>query len=288
MFKFEMPLFPHTKKDLTQETLPIFQEYREILLDQLSNYDEELLEKLIEEEPISPIFLREKLLQLVLSRQIMPILCGTAKNNINIFSLMDKINQILPNPIHGGSSDIQNILKSPIFKNYSIAQVFKINHDGPTFNVPISYFRVYKGNIKSSNLSLKIGMRREDNALSGGDANDAEAGQAGAVNPASGSSGFEIHQNDITFSPLKGSNLKLFKPFGNEHKSVIKIDLGEIGIIRNQPDLNSGDFIIQQNQGSAVESGVINKKLNLSQNEEKILYNIFTKSQIQEPLRTGS
>jgi elongation factor G len=72
--------------------------YREHLLEAASHADDELLEKLLEEEDISEDLLRRALRAGTLSGKLTPVLCGSAKEYHGVRGLLDAVVDYLPSP----------------------------------------------------------------------------------------------------------------------------------------------------------------------------------------------
>jgi elongation factor G len=114
--------------------------YREQLIESAVESDDELMEKFLEGEELTP----EELLSLVKlgtrSGQIIPVLCGSAAKNIGIQTLLDAIVDYLPSAAEAVPEEAKALgdtLSLFIFKTQS-AQVGTI-----------STFRVYSGTLKS-------------------------------------------------------------------------------------------------------------------------------------------
>lgn len=84
---------------IPEELLPEAQEQREFLLEQLAEYDDEIMEKYLEGEEISPADLRRALRQATLRGQLVPVLCGSALRNKGIQPLLDAVVDYLPSPL---------------------------------------------------------------------------------------------------------------------------------------------------------------------------------------------
>ncbi len=66
------------------------------ILEWLADYDEELLEKFLGQSPVSPDRIRQKLAELVASRQVVPILYGASLRAVGVRELLDAVVQFLP------------------------------------------------------------------------------------------------------------------------------------------------------------------------------------------------
>jgi elongation factor G len=120
--------------DIPTDYINISNEYREIMLESLSNIDNDLMEKYLYGKEISENDILKALRSGCLSNEIVPVLCGSAFKNKGVQTLLDYIIGILPSPSDKGSDET---------KPFS-GLVFKIisgNHGKLTF------VRVYSGKI---------------------------------------------------------------------------------------------------------------------------------------------
>ena len=74
-------------------------EYREKLLEAVSEVDDEIMEKYLSEEEIDVKQLNDVIRKATISRQIVPVLCGSALKNKGVQSLLDAIELYLPSPL---------------------------------------------------------------------------------------------------------------------------------------------------------------------------------------------
>jgi len=126
--------------------------FREKLVEAVAEVDDELLEKYLGGEELSKEELTSGLRKAVLNGSVVPILAGSALQNIGINLLLDNINNYLPSPEEGdvlitGSSGEQEKIKgtpdSPL-----AALVFKTTAD--PYVGKLTYFRVYCGVFESN------------------------------------------------------------------------------------------------------------------------------------------
>ncbi|MBA7608700.1 Elongation factor G [subsurface metagenome] len=128
-------------------------EYREKLIEEVSEADEELMEKYLKGEEIEEELLKRGIRKGTLSATLIPVLCGAAIKNKGIQPLLDAIVDYLPSPI-----DIQAVEGiNPIDKSKEkreasdsklfAALAFKIATDPYVGN--LTFFRVYSGSVKA-------------------------------------------------------------------------------------------------------------------------------------------
>ncbi|MBT5794347.1 MAG: GTP-binding protein, partial [Deltaproteobacteria bacterium] len=98
-FKEEAYGAEYESGDLTEELEAQAQEWRQQLLEQLSLYDDDLLEKIVEEEEVSQGEVVRVIRKATLSGQITPVLCGSAFKNKGVQQLLDAVVHYLPSPL---------------------------------------------------------------------------------------------------------------------------------------------------------------------------------------------
>jgi elongation factor G len=122
---------------------------RELMLEQIVDYDDQLMAHVLEESPISPELIISTVRKAMKSGKISPVLCGSAFKNKGIQQLLDAIVQFLPSPVDRGTVEgIDPISgekkeRKPELKQPFSALVFKISSDPHIGR--LAYARVYSG-----------------------------------------------------------------------------------------------------------------------------------------------
>ena len=125
---------------------------RNLLIEQIAEFDDVLLEKYIEGESISELEIRSALRAATIEAKIVPVLCGSALKNKGVPPLLNAIVEYLPSPMDiEGTQGIDAKTKEDIQvthenKDFS-ALVFKAVAD--PFIGRLVYFRVYSGELKT-------------------------------------------------------------------------------------------------------------------------------------------
>ncbi len=124
--------------------------YREMLLDRVADASDEVMEKVLEGEPVPPELLQKVIRKGTLERRWVPVLGGSAFKNKGVQPLLDAIVAYLPDPsdldhvtghdLHTGA-DIQRAL---VPTDPLAALVFKVQIDT---HGEIYYLRVYSGKL---------------------------------------------------------------------------------------------------------------------------------------------
>ncbi|MBU1343217.1 MAG: elongation factor G [Proteobacteria bacterium] len=127
-------------------------EYRDKLLEAISEVNDDIMEKYLSEEEISAEELIRAIRGATISRKIVPVLCGSALKNKGIQPLLDGIELFLPSPvdvpplkgIHPETNETVDCLPK---KNAPLAAlIFKVSMiEGRK----LSFVRIYSGRIES-------------------------------------------------------------------------------------------------------------------------------------------
>src|SRR3954454_5586956 len=86
-------------EDIPGELLEAAEAAREHLLDEVSHYDDDLVELILEEQEIPADRLREAIRKATLSSQMTPVLCVSSFKNKGVQPLLDAVIDFLPSPL---------------------------------------------------------------------------------------------------------------------------------------------------------------------------------------------
>lgn len=89
----------YTEGDIPEHLLPIAKEYREKMLESLSDVDDAIMEKFLNREEISADEIMEALRKGTLELKLTPVFCGSAFRNKGVQQLLDAIVHYLPSPL---------------------------------------------------------------------------------------------------------------------------------------------------------------------------------------------
>ncbi len=136
--------------DIPADMVELADEYRQELIDVLSESDETVMEKFINEEELSPVEIRAALRDATLNHGVVPVLNGTAFKNKGVQPLLDAVCFYMPSPldlppVDGTDRKGEPITRAPEDDEPFSALAFKImtaDHVGK-----LTYFRVYSGKI---------------------------------------------------------------------------------------------------------------------------------------------
>lgn len=140
-------------RHLTPEEKVLAKEYRGILLEKLSEYNDDIMEKYLEGEEIGAQEIIASIRQLTISNQVVPVLCGSSFKNKGVQMLLDAIIRYLPSPadippVKGVNPQSGREESRPADCDSAplCALAFKIAVD--PYVGKLTYFRVYSGRLK--------------------------------------------------------------------------------------------------------------------------------------------
>ncbi len=144
-FDIEVTEIPADLKDKAEE-------YRENLIEAVSEYDDVLMEKYLEGEEITIEELKNAIRKATIAVGITPVTCGSSYKNKGVQLLLDAIIDYLPSPldipaINGTLPDGEEVLRHASDEEPFSALAFKIVSD--PFVGKLAYFRVYSGSVKA-------------------------------------------------------------------------------------------------------------------------------------------
>src|SRR5436309_2521468 len=119
------------------------QEYREKLMDEVSETSDALMERYLEGEEISHGEIVTALKEGTNHGNIFPVTCGVATANLATNRLLDAIVEDLPSPVKHGGLEVGEVTLEPVEDKELFAYVFKTRAD--PFAGRINLFRVYQG-----------------------------------------------------------------------------------------------------------------------------------------------
>ena len=142
------------EEDIPAELQEKAQNLREKLVEAAAEADDELMEKYLEEEPLSEEEINRALRIGTLEGKIVPVLCGSGIMNYGIQPLLDLVTSALPSPADRppapgtlpGKADEEVVRKADPGEPLS-ALVFKTLAD--PYVGRVNYFRVYSGTLKA-------------------------------------------------------------------------------------------------------------------------------------------
>ena len=143
---------------------------REHLLEEVSHYDDELLELILEDAEIPVDLLRKAIRKATLELKITPTLCGSSFKNKGVQPLLDAVIDFLPSPldvppvdghepVKGDEEDRPAVRHADDSEPFA-ALAFKIMAD--PFVGKLTYFRVYSGKLEAGSRVLNVTTGRTE------------------------------------------------------------------------------------------------------------------------------
>lgn len=139
---------------------------REAMLECLSCFDDDLMEKFLAEEEISPDLIRAAIRRATIKNHIVPVICGTAFKNKGVQTLLDSIVHFLPSPLEiepvtafsQNGEDRFEISADPNAPFMAMAfKVAALPHIGK-----IVYLRVYSGTLTAGSQVYNVTRGRKE------------------------------------------------------------------------------------------------------------------------------
>ena len=139
--------------DIPADLTELAKEYREKMLESLSDVDDALMEKFLGGEEVTAEEIKAALRKGTIAMQITPVLCGTAFKNKGVQPLLDAVIDFLPSPVdvppvegvHPASGE--TISRKAADSEPFSALAFKIMTD--PFVGQLAFFRVYSGSVSA-------------------------------------------------------------------------------------------------------------------------------------------
>ncbi|MGO9821887.1 MAG: elongation factor G [Solirubrobacteraceae bacterium] len=143
---------------------------REHLLEEVSHYDDELLEMILEEHEIPAARLKQAIRAATLAIRMTPVLCGSSFKNKGVQPLLDAVIDYLPSPLDvppveglepvKGSEDGEPARRDASDNEPFAALAFKIMAD--PYVGKLTYFRVYSGKLAAGSRVLNVNTGRTE------------------------------------------------------------------------------------------------------------------------------
>ena len=125
--------------------------HRAAMLEALSDYDDHLLDKFVNEEPVEPEEIKAALRKATIDTKVMPVLCGSSFKNKGVQKLLDAVIDFLPAPsdvppmVAHDPETMKLVERRPELDAPFSALAFKIMTDA--YVGRLTYFRVYSGKV---------------------------------------------------------------------------------------------------------------------------------------------
>jgi elongation factor G len=144
---------------------------RERLLDEISNFDDELVEMILEDQEIPVEKIKAGIRKATLELAITPVLCGSSFKNKGVQPLLDAVIDYLPSPLdvpdieglepdRGSETGERPAIRTASDEEPFSALAFKIMAD--PYVGKLTYFRVYSGHLEAGGRVLNVGSGKTE------------------------------------------------------------------------------------------------------------------------------
>ncbi len=137
-------------------------EYRGIMLDAISMFNDEIMELLLEDKEVPEDMIHATIRKSTLAREITPVFCGSAFKNKGVQLLLDGVERYLPSPLDRSYVAIDNKTNEmvPIYPDKDkplVLMAFKITDEN--FG-QLTYSRIYQGTLKKGDSPYNPRMKK--------------------------------------------------------------------------------------------------------------------------------
>ncbi|MDQ6704573.1 MAG: GTP-binding protein, partial [Acidobacteriota bacterium] len=153
--------------EIPADLLEKAREYREHMIEAVSEFDDTLFEKFIEGKPLTTDEIRAGIRKATIAQKIFPVICGTAFKNKGIQTMLDAVVDYLPSPldvppVEGTDIDDKEkiLVRHASDKEPFAALVFKIMTD--PYVGQLAFFRVYSGKMAAGESIFNVAKGRRE------------------------------------------------------------------------------------------------------------------------------
>ena len=158
------------------------------ILEKLADFDEDVMNKYLNDQEITPGEIRNALRKATLALDLIPVLCGSAFKNKGVQPLLDAVTWYLPSPVdvppvEGTDKNGAPLICKPVRSEKFCGLIFKLQNDPYVGN--LAFIRVYSGELRAGDkvfnplkkksekitklLKLHANKREEISIISAGD-----------------------------------------------------------------------------------------------------------------------
>lgn len=146
------------EEPIPKDLIGIAHEYREKMLEAVSDYDDHLMELFLEDQPIDEEQIKAALRKATIAGNITPVMCGSAFKNKGIRRLLDAVVDYLPSPVdvpavkgHDPHSE-KDLYREPDDNEPFSALAFKVATDPHVGK--LIFIRVYSGMLNKGSMIM--------------------------------------------------------------------------------------------------------------------------------------
>jgi elongation factor G len=153
--------------DVPADLVEKAKEYRDKLVEAVSEFDDHLFEKFINGEPLTVEEIQAGIRKATLAMKIFPVICGSAFKNKGVQTMLDAVVDYLPSPVDIAAvvgTDVDNlelkVTRKAADDEPFAALVFKIMTD--PYSGQLAFFRVYSGRLSAGESIYNVAKRRRE------------------------------------------------------------------------------------------------------------------------------
>ena len=145
-------------EEIPEDMIDLANEYREKLMDAVSDFDDEVMEMVLMEEEVPVEKIKEVIRKATIANEMVPVVCGTSYKNKGVQQVLDAVVDYMPSPldkkgIKGVNPDTEEEDFRPASDEAPFsALAFKIATD--PYVGKLCYFRVYSGTLEKGTTVL--------------------------------------------------------------------------------------------------------------------------------------
>ena len=145
-------------EDIPEDLVDQANEYREKLMDALSDFSDEIMEMVLMEEEVPVELIKKTIREATIANEMVPVVCGTSYKNKGVQQVLDAVVDYMPSPLDKkGIKGINPDTEEEDFRPASdeapfSALAFKIATD--PYVGKLCYFRVYSGVLEKGSTVL--------------------------------------------------------------------------------------------------------------------------------------
>jgi elongation factor G len=158
-----------TEEDISDDLKAEAEEYRGKLVEKVAETDDALIEKYLEGNELSDEEISNGIKEGALAGTVVPVVCGSATNNMGVLQLMEKVIYCLPSPLKKAEKTPikginpktdEEVTRKPVQEDPLSVKVFKTIAD--PFAGKLTLFRVYSGVLRSDSNIFNAGRQSKE------------------------------------------------------------------------------------------------------------------------------
>ncbi len=153
--------------DIPEEYKEKAQQYRDEMIEAVSEFDDQLFEKFVNAEPLNAAEIRAGIRKATLGMSIFPVICGSSFKNKGVQTMLDAVVDYLPSPLdipaiegHSVDDPEEIVIRHASDSEPFSALVFKIMTD--PFVGQLAFFRVYSGKMNAGDNIFNVAKGRRE------------------------------------------------------------------------------------------------------------------------------